>query len=345
MKNTQPGKPVGQPMGGTRERKKKNFDKRFFIFAGLALLLGLFVWTVSNSDNTSHLSNLDPSDNPANSIKEQIKDPAAENLPTIGASLSEVTEESGSTSKTNSSSIAVSKSGAAASKSETAGKKSTSSASNSGKKSQKRKASKNHSGKNKRSNIRYTIDEEALEYYSSLEAGKQAAAFQKSHKGQDIITTIKNGKLEVRFKGDPSISASMYQLDSDDDTEDFTSKGQASRHGKNEKLYDASEFYSTIIDGKEYDLNDLFEDVLFDNDGTIIPHSGVSYGDEFYPLRDTLPWHPYISLAYIKEEKEVFVAEKVRKMPTYDKSNPLQTPGSMGDRHGKIDYGVTINPK
>ncbi len=58
----------------------------------------------------------------------------------------------------------------------------------------------------------------------------------------------------------------------------------------------------------EGDVKDKYAD-----DGSFIPDSGVNYDCGVYQLRDTLPWHPYISLPYTKEEEEIFVAPKVRK--------------------------------
>ncbi len=74
------------------------------------------------------------------------------------------------------------------------------------------------------------------------------------------------------------------------------------------------------------------------------PTTGIPYGSEAYPLKDTLPWHPYESLAYIREEKEVFVAEKVRNMPTADDLEPYIPPSTLGDRDTRMGFGVVIRP-
>lgn len=74
-------------------------------------------------------------------------------------------------------------------------------------------------------------------------------------------------------------------------------------------------------------------------------NTGVSYGDAAYPLEDTLGWHPYESLAYPKEEKKVYVAKKVRDMPTPRDLEPYIPPSTLGDKDTRMGYGVVIRPR
>jgi len=77
---------------------------------------------------------------------------------------------------------------------------------------------------------------------------------------------------------------------------------------------------------------------------TTYPNTGITYGTETYPLQDTLPWHPYESLAYLKEEEEVFVAEKVRKFPRAEDLIPDVPANTLGDRDTRMGFGVVIRP-
>lgn len=75
------------------------------------------------------------------------------------------------------------------------------------------------------------------------------------------------------------------------------------------------------------------------------PSTGIPYGTEDYPLDDTLDWHPYESLAYLREQKKVYVAEKVRAMPTARDLEPYIPPSTLGDRDTRMGYGVVIRPR
>ncbi len=352
MNNTKKG--AGKEAKLVRKRKK---DNRFFLFAGLAILVGLFIWGVSNNDS-KNLSQ----DN--TSIKDIVKDDAQAN---ISATITEVEDDktmastsskrkssaSKRTSGTNSSSTKSKRSsGTNTSSSSTAkntqtrsktSSSSTSIASNNSKPSSRKASSSKRSIKN---NVAFTIDQEAIQYFSTIEAQKQASAFQKSNTNTDIVTSIENGKVYLSSKNELSITSTSSTSEFN---QEFNQEFTATITDENNPV--PSRDLSTLKgiktsneDDKEINIDDLFEDVLFAADGTIIPHSGIGYGDDLFPLRDTLPWHPYISLAYIKEEKETFVCEKVRKFPKLGDQNPIQIPGSLGELNNKIDYGVAINP-
>ena len=75
------------------------------------------------------------------------------------------------------------------------------------------------------------------------------------------------------------------------------------------------------------------------------PSTGIPYGSETFPLDDTLEWHPYESLAYLKEEKKTYVAKKVREMPTPRDLMPYIPPSTLGDKDTRMGYGVVIRPR
>jgi len=87
-----------------------------------------------------------------------------------------------------------------------------------------------------------------------------------------------------------------------------------------------------------------FSNNVNEDRGEEYPSTGIAYGTEAYPLKDTLAWHPYESLAYKREEKETFVAEKVRTMPTADDLEPYIPPSTLGDRDTRMGFGVVIRP-
>jgi hypothetical protein len=47
----------------------------------------------------------------------------------------------------------------------------------------------------------------------------------------------------------------------------------------------------------------------------------------------------------LKEEKEIFVNEKVRKMPTARDLKQYIPPSTLGDKDTRMGYGVVIRPR
>jgi hypothetical protein len=75
------------------------------------------------------------------------------------------------------------------------------------------------------------------------------------------------------------------------------------------------------------------------------PNTEIPYGTEVYLLDDTLGWHPYESLAYLRDKKEFFVAKKVRDIPTARDLEQYIPPNTLGDRDTRMGYGVVIRPR
>ncbi len=356
--------------------KKKTKDRRFFWFACLTLLLGFFIWGVARNDEADQLSQIEQQ----NSHESIHEDENAAGSPSISATMSAVEEEekkesmreaarkrnaikkrqesvakneNGHQLSSGSSDIAASSENSshasvAEESSSVQREENTVSSNRAGSASTSANKNNNASSRNSSSysNIQFKIDEEALQYYSNIEAQKQIAAFEKSNPQTPFIAENNNGVVELKYSDSKSsISANMRQVDTPEAEENQAEEKKDARYTiSGAKIFSTGEDLASS-DDEEYNLDEMFEDVLFAADGTIIPHSGIPYGSELYPLKDTLPWHPYISLAYIKEEKETFVAEKVRRMPTYGSMKPMGVPGSMGAINNKIDYGVAINPK
>ncbi len=381
MKTTKHGGSTNPYIGKSREEKhKKKKEKKFFFFACLSLLLGVFIWGVANSDQTTELAIDDPS------IGESQN-------PSISASMAEVTDEGNAvisngyknenltrTKQESSSAEKITSANKSESLREQARLRNKAKLENKHNNSNNLASDSNHSAStnnvsgvhnnesinanstNRNSNssdvahsgskinnqnsslesVNFTIDKEALEYYSKIEVEKQAEAFLKSN-GENKNLIVKKDGDNVKLVNPNSISTSIYQLNTSEEEENRLANGEELPSNiSGTKIYSSKD---GDLNEEEYNIDELFEDILYAADGSIIPHSGIPYGTDMFPLRDTLPWHPYISLAYIKEEKEVFVAEKVRKFRTIGDAKPLQNPGSLGDVNHKIDYGVAIRPK
>lgn len=70
----------------------------------------------------------------------------------------------------------------------------------------------------------------------------------------------------------------------------------------------------------------------------------IHYGKVAHPLEEDLTLHPYESLPYLREEKENFVAEKVKTVPTPDDLEPHIHPSTLGDRDTRMGFGVVVRP-